>query len=193
MDGSGHQFFTSPGFSGDKNGDIMGGHAADRLVNRLHRGTAADHRVATSICWFNFGHQSGNSHLLTGSYCPVDDLSEYVQVKRFQQVIEGPGLDGLNRQIRGAMPRDEQHRYTGIHGPHTLEGLQAGGVWQMNVQHDNIRRIARDRSNRPRGRERFDHGQVTVSERDSEGMADRRFIINDQEFRHRSDRWVKSE
>jgi hypothetical protein len=143
IDGAGNQLFAGAALPGDQHGERLVGDSADGLVRFLHRRAAANdgctgklfgrrHLRPRGDDGGRFAHQPGNFERL------VDHVVQFLQVNRLEQVVVSPiphRFDGrVGRPGRG----DHDDRDAGVDSPELPQDVQAGLVWQAQVEENNV-------------------------------------------------------
>ena len=94
------QFLAGAAFALDEHGDVLRRHAADRLINRLHRRGAADERI-------DVGRQPplierhGDFVEPAQLQSALGGIDQHSQLNRLYQIVERSLLRRLDRRLCG--------------------------------------------------------------------------------------------
>ncbi len=186
VDRAGDQFLAGAAFAEHQHGDVLRRDPADRLVDLLHRGTAADEHVgAVGIAADRrFGNERRHTHEPADGERLVDQLTQRLDVERFEQEVEGAELHRLDGLIGRAEAGDEQHRHPRIDLPQLAVRRQTGLVGKIDIEDDRIGVVLCDEGEPFRGGRCGQQLHVGRAEDAAEGVQDGGFIIDDKERGH---------
>ena len=154
------QFLARAALAANQHVDVLRSHAADGLVDLLHRRAAADQAIGArqggSARGAGPGRRMRQAPNLQGLRDQIADLGE---VQRLQQVIEGPQLDRLDRRMAGAAGRYEDHGNARVLLVNLLERDQARLIRQEEIENHYVGMTAVDQFHA--GRRRLGRQDVT--------------------------------
>ena len=135
-----HQFLPGPALPQNQHRHILGRHPANLLVDRLHGRAPPDQPVPATVGGpLVLGKHGGDLHPPAGLARLADQVAQCAEIQRLEQIFVGPPLRRLDGQIRGPVPRHQNDWCAGIQLLQGIEGLQAGAVAKVYVEHHHIR------------------------------------------------------
>ena len=138
VDCPGHHVLAGAGLTEDQDRHVLGRDPADRLVDLLHGGATPNEQVRHILGRPPVRHDCGDPHQAADLEGPRNQFAKGVELQRLQQVLVGPEAHRLDGGGGGPMPGDEDDRNLGDELMDSAENLQAGLVWQVNVQDDRV-------------------------------------------------------
>ena len=142
IDGAGDQFLAGAALAGDQHGHVLRGDPADRLVHFLHLRAAADEHVRGASAGGSApGDDGRHVHQPARLARLGDQVAQLRQFQRLEQVFVRPALDRLDGQVGGAVAGDQDDRNASVVPADLLKRLQSGGVAEVDVEDDDVRRL----------------------------------------------------
>jgi hypothetical protein len=139
VDGAGDQLLAGAALAGDEYRHVLGGDAADRLVDLAHGKAGADDGPVHVGVRGGLGHHGRLPHLPGHLQRLADHAAELVRVERLAQVVGGALLHRLDGRVRRLRNGHEDDRDPGVDGPDLLVNCQPGLVGQVQVEENDIR------------------------------------------------------
>ena len=152
VDGAGDQFLAGAALAGDQHRHVLGGDAADGLVDLAHGRAGADDGAVHVGVRGGLGDHGRLAHPPGHLQRLADHPPQLVQVERLEQVVVGALLHRLDGRVRRLGHGDEDDRDARVDPADLLVDLQPGLVGQAQVEQNDIRRLGARRARAPRRR-----------------------------------------
>jgi len=181
VDRLGHQLFAGAGLAGDEHRRVAAGHAADELVNRLHRGAAADDALAPVGArerGLQLAHLARQAPVLERA---IDRHRHRLGLQGFDEVVVSAGLDGTDRARRAGVGGDDDDRHVDAAGAELRQDVQPVAVGQPHVQEHEVRPPARHLRQRACGGLGLDHRERAIGEKLAHELADGGVVVDDED------------
>ena len=136
MDGPGHQLLARPALALDDDGDILAGHAPDRLVDLLHGRRASHHRPVVVLPEF-FGHLANTPFEVPNPPDTVHQAVHLLDIEGLGHVVVGPVLHRGDGVLHGCLGGDDDDEDVGAGGLHGLHDFEAAWARHADVEEDN--------------------------------------------------------
>ncbi len=132
-EGAGDQLFAGAALADNQHRHVTRRHPADRLVHRMHGGTAADNvlGVRRGILIAEDRWDVTESAQLQ---CPLDDLAQLVEVHGLEEILEGATFHRLDGRVRGSVCSDNDHGQPCVDFANSVKNVHAGHVGEAHVQ-----------------------------------------------------------
>ena len=144
VDGAGDQFLAGAALAGDQHRHVLGGDAADGLVDLAHGRAGADDGAVHVRVRRGLGDHGRLAHPPGHFQRLADHPPQLVQVERLEQVVVGALLHRLDGRVRRLGQGDEDDRDARVDLADLLVDLQAGLVGQAQVEENDIGRLGTD-------------------------------------------------
>ena len=144
VDGAGDQLLAGAALAGDQHRDVLGGDAADGLVDLAHGRAGADDGTDDIVLRRSLHDHGRLAHRPNHVQRLAHHAPELVQVERLEQIIVGSLLHGLDGRVRHLARGDEDDGDARVDAADLLIDLQSGLVGQAQVEENDIRRLGLD-------------------------------------------------
>ena len=144
VDGAGDQLFAGAALPGDQDDDVLGGDAADGLVDLHHARAAPDDGVAAVLGGGCLGDHRRSSHQPPEFQGLDDNAAQPSEVERFEEVVVGALLHRLDGGVGGRGPGDEDDGDAAVDLTDPLVSIQPRQVGEVHVEQDDVGRLGRD-------------------------------------------------
>ena len=144
VDGAGDQLLAGAALAGDQHRHVLGGDAADGLVDLAHGRAGADDGAVHVRVRRGLGDHGRLAHPPGHFQRLADHPPQLVQVERLEQVVVGALLHRLDGRVRRLGHGDEDDRDARVDLADLLVDLQAGLVGQAQVEENDIGRLGTD-------------------------------------------------
>src|SRR5262249_27509656 len=122
VDGAGDQLLARARLTADQHVDVVGGDAADGLVDLLHGRGDADEGVAGGVG----GGADGDrvAHDVAHAHAALDEVLDAGEVDRLDDVVVAAELDGFDDLVAIGLSGDEDDGDGAVDGPHLTEEVE---------------------------------------------------------------------
>ena len=183
VDATGDEFLARAAFAGDEHGGVARGDLADGLQDFLHRfGTADDAFLVVGRIHEHARRARRRREVATGGEGLVDERDQLRLVERLHHVVVSAELHGLDRGLRRAERRHEDHHRLRLRAAEHLQGLDAGHPAHAVIKEDHVRLVALGGDDAGLAAVCFDHGVAEARERATQGIAQVLIVIDDEDF-----------
>ena len=173
--------------AGDEHGGVGRRDALDQVVCLLHRGALPDEGVESRQ---PSRLQAQPLHLLAQAAVrrrPVDRDREDVELDRLVDEVVGAHADGSDRRVEAAERGEHDDGHVGAAAHDALAKLEAAEAAHVEIRHDDVEVLRVERPERlVRRRSRLDD-EASLAEPESEGLAQRRVVIDQKDSRAHGD------
>ena len=184
VDGPGGHLLAGPALPGDEDGRVRRGHLLDEDVDLLHRPALADH-LLEAVAVLEVPLEEDVLLLeAPGGQSPADDDLQLLDVEGLDDVVEGPGLQGLDGLGDAAVGRDQDDRQVGQVLPGVAEDVHAVGAGHLDVGDDEIDLLLGQDLEAAGGRQGGLDGVAFFLEDDREQVEEALFVVDDQDRFH---------
>ena len=184
VDGPGGHLLARPALAGDQDGRVRRGDLLDEDVDLLHRPALADH-LLEAVAVLEVPLEEDVLLLEPpGGQAPADDDLQLLDVERLDDVVERPGLEGLDGLGDAAVGRDQDDREVGPVFPGVAEDVHAVGPGHLDVGHDQVDLFLLQDLEAPGGREGGLDRVAFLLEDDREQVEEALFVVDDQDRFH---------
>ncbi len=189
VDGPGGQLLADPGLTGDQHRQIGGGELTDLLAHLQDLGAGADNGLTVGRRRIHIAVIAGGTGQMAlhpaGLQGLGNDGPQLVVVKGLGHVVKGAVLHGLHGRGRVGKGGDHDHRQVGVvllDDPERGQSVHAG---HADIHQNHGRGLPVNEFN---GLLAVFRGQDLVfsGKGAGEGVADRLFVVNDQQLNHRA-------
>ncbi len=146
-DGPRDQFLSGAALARDHHGHVAGRHLTDDLEHILHDRRSAHDPLLVILAVEARLVVDRRPHVRSRFQGVIDQGQHLLWIEGLHDVIEGPILHGLDRCLRSAKRRHQNHQLARIRGADVLQRFEAAHAPHPNVQENDVRGRLFDRDN----------------------------------------------